>query len=190
MTVTTDAPRKEPDAGRTRNYDPRTQKRCIKCHEWKDRSGENRGFGDHESSSDGLQSICFSCKNKANNVAREKNVMVRLRHHISTRCLTQLGEAAPEGFTRDMERYLGYRVSWLVKYLSWELKRREGPRRKLRDALMEGYHVDHIHPLSRFAVLRDDGTVDWAEFRRCWHPRNLSAIPGEENLKKGAKVKD
>ncbi len=32
--------------------------------------------------------------------------------------------------------------------------------------------------------------VDWDEFKRCWAMTNLSAIPADENLKKGAKVFD
>ena len=121
-----------------------------------------------------------------NTTAREKNVTVRIRHHTATRCTTQLGEHAPEGFVRDLEDYLGYKIKTLVRHLSKDLKDRKGHTRKLRDALNEGYHVDHVRPLSSFPVVSDLG-VDWDAFRECWAVENLSAIPASENLAKGAK---
>jgi len=185
-----------------RDYDRRIHKKCIKCRAWKPRADILReddtvevkhGFGKHADSGDGLQSICYSCKNKMNNKAREKNVTARIRHHTATRCLTQLGKPlTPKNFVTNLEDYLGYRISALVKHLSSDLKEREGRRRKLRDALNEGYHIDHIHPLSKYKVVFTDRggnpTVDWDAFRECWDIHNLTAIPAAENLAKGAKV--
>lgn len=182
-----------------RDSQNKTHKRCIKCRIWKPRKAivddsgnitEKAGFGKHNSS-DGLQSICHSCKNDMNKDARGKDVSARLRHHISTRCLTQLGSAAPKSFVKDMETYLGYRIEALVKSLKRDLKEREGKTRKLRDALSEGYHVDHKKPLSLFSVVVEDSSgnqsVDWDMFKECWAIENLSAIPASENLAKGAK---
>ena len=63
---------------------------------------------------------------------------------------------------------------------------------KLRKCLNEGWHIDHIYPLSKFNVIpkgrEKDATVDWDEFKKCWAISNLVAIPAEENLAKGAKV--
>jgi len=188
----------------TRNVDKRTHKKCIKCRNFKlrldlmhtdddgnDTVVEKRGFGKHESSSDGLQSICFACKNIANTKSRERNVTARIRHHTGTRCLTQLGkEHAPPKFVANLEDYLGYTIRTLVRHLSADLKEREGKSRKLRDALNEGYHIDHRKPLSSFKVIRksqeQQDVVDWDAFRRCWAIENLRAIPAEENLAKGA----
>jgi len=185
-----------------RDYNKKDYKKCIKCRNWKprrdltDEAGEvkKKGFGAHNSS-DGLQSICFACKNVANTKSRERNVTARIRHHTATRCLTQLGELAPEGFTQALETHLGYRIRALTKHLSADLKEREGPKRKLRDALNDGYHIDHIRPLSSFSVVTcldetdPNGVmfVDWDEFRRCWAIENLTAITQAENLAKGAK---
>lgn len=105
---------------------------------------------------------------------------------MSTRCLTQLGSLAPEGFTARMDSYLGYSMPELVRGLSERLKQ-DFPDKRLRDCLNEGWHVDHIYPLSKFDVLVN-GEVNWKEFRRCWAINNLRAIPAEDNLKKGAKV--
>lgn len=201
-----------------RNYDKKTHKRCIKCKKWQprettydDETGEileKACFGKHESSDDGLQSICQRCKNKMNTKSREQNTTARLRHHISTRCAFQLGKLMPDHFARDLEDYLGYRIKTLVKHLRVKLKEREGNDRKLRDALNEGYHVDHIKPLSSYMVIctecgdqtpyeNDDighdfmdvaeQYVDWEVFKLCWAVENLEAIPADENLKKGAK---
>lgn len=181
-----------------RDYNKKFYKKCIKCRSWKPREDIEqedglvlkRGFGRHNSS-DGLQSICYTCKNVMNTRSREKNSTARIRHHTATRCLTQLGELAPDNFTRDMEHHLGYRITKLVKHLGKDLKEREGHTRKLRDALNEGYHIDHIRPLSSFPVIFTDRSggesVDWDVFRECWAIENLSAIPADENLAKGAK---
>ena len=179
-----------------KGYDKKTQKRCIKCRVWKPREdneelNEKAAFGKHESSSDGLQSICQACKNVANKAARNQNVSARLRHHIATRCLNQLGIYAPEEFTKNLETHLGYKIRTLVKHLRTDLQEREGKGRKLRDALNEGYHVDHKRPLSLYPVIGDgeDGEsfINWEVFRECWAIENLSAIPAAENLAKGAK---
>ena len=147
-----------------RTYDKRIWKKCIKCRGWHPRedivdeeTGEvtrKHGFGAHPDSSDGLQSICFFCKNAMNIAARSMNVTARIRHHTGTRCLTQLGKKlTPPKFVANLEDYLGYKFPTLVKALSKDLKEREGPKRKLRDALNEGYHIDHIIPLSSFQVI-------------------------------------
>ncbi len=191
------------NASRKREYDKRIYKKCIKCRNWKAREDTTvtlsddstkeltHGFGKHADSSDGLQSICISCKNGMNAKARERNPTQRIRHHTGTRCLTQLGDMAPESFVADLEKYLGYKIPRLVKHLAAGLKEREGPKRKLRDALAEGYHIDHITPLSSFKVIRksqtQEDTVDWLAFKACWRMENLRAIPADENLAKGAK---
>ncbi len=166
--------------------DKRTHKRCIKCRTWK----LKEDFGAHADNADGKQVICYSCKSAANNRRRNQNVSARLRHHVATRCLSQLGANAPEGFTKDLEHYLGYRISFLVRHLREDLKAREGDDRRLRDAFDDGYHVDHIRPLMSFYVVQEDEgeyQIDWECFRECWAVENLSAIPGSDNLAKGAK---
>jgi len=179
-----------------RDYDKKTHKKCIQCRAWRLRVAlldpetgtiiERAGFGKHDSS-DGLQSICHVCKNENNNKSRQKNATARIRHHIGTRCRTQLGDLAPPNFLTDLEDHLGYRIRKLEKALRKDLKSREGGKRSLREALQEGYHIDHLYPLSRFAVVVN-GQVDWDMFRKCWAIENLSAIPAAENLAKGAKV--
>ena len=183
-----------------REFDKRIWKKCIKCRGWHPREDilnedgsvqRKHGFGKHEDSSDGLQSICFFCKNAMNIKSRSRNVTARVRHHTGTRCLTQLGKKlTPPKFVANLEDYLGYKIPTLVKALSRDLKEREGPKRKLRDALNEGYHIDHIKPLSSFPVIYRTQAqveeVDWDVFRECWSITNLRAIPADENLAKGA----
>lgn len=187
----------------TREVNKKLYKKCIKCRAWRPREDiedeldghiQKRQFGLHESSSDGLQSICYSCKNIMSSRAKSKNASQRIRHHTGTRCITQLGDLAPTQFIMCMEDYLGYKIVALVKALGKDLKEREGPKRKLRDALNEGYHIDHIVPLSSFKVIQEyEGsppTVDWDKFRECWAITNLRAIPADENLAKGATTDD
>lgn len=157
-------------------------KKCGKC-------GKKQTldqFGSHEDTSDGLQTYCRMCKNQLNVKARQINVNVRLKHHIATRVTDQLGPLAPSDTYARIEELLGYRVKTLTRHLRQDLQKRE-PGKTLRDALDEGYHVDHIHPLSAFPVIYS-GEVDWSIFRDCWALTNLRAIPAAENLAKGAKV--
>lgn len=176
---------KSPPEQEKGNFDKKTDKKCIKCRKWLNRQ---EFFGKHDTSTDGYQSICKTCKGEANKDARRRNITARIRHHVATRCLDQLGDRAPKGLTKNIEDYLGYKFKVLIRHLRADLRKREGEDRKLIDALNEGYHVDHIYPLSRFKVLDDDGEVDWDMFRECWRIENLSAIPAKENLQKGAKV--
>jgi hypothetical protein len=174
-----------PAAPRIRSYDRATHKKCIRCREVLPKER----FGDHNSA-DGKQSICFDCKNKRGKQLREINVRARLRHHISTRVISQLGHLCPEGVTRDLEQYLGYSFAVLVRHLADRLKK-DYPDKKLVQVLQDGWHVDHLYPLSRYKVVDEPANrIDWEEFRRCWDPNNLAAIPAEDNLKKGAKIVD
>jgi len=176
-------PSSSPPAAK-RIIDRGSEKYCIKCKQVR----KKEEFGKNKDQPDGLQSYCKFCKAELGKRRRERNVRARLRHHISTRVADQLGNLCPSGLTRDLEKYLGYRMSVLVEALSADLKRRY-PDKKLRDVLQEGWHIDHIYPLSRFKVIKG-GEVDWEEFRRCWHPTNLTAIPAEDNLRKGARVQN
>lgn len=176
-----------------RNFDKLTHKKCITC---RDVHLKETHFGQHDDTWDGYQVICKICKGDMNKRNRNRNVSQYLRHHIATRCLTQLGEFAPEEFTKNLEKHLGYKITALVKHLRQDLQEREGPKRKLRDALNEGYHIDHIHPLSKFMVIKPQVSkdevvgeeVDWEVFKECWAMTNLRAIPAAENLAKGATV--
>ena len=169
-----------------KSYDRKTHKKCTRCRTVK----PLEEFGAHEDNADGKQVHCYKCKNLLGKQRQNMNVKARLRHHIATRATTQLGELAPDGLTKNIEDHLGYRLSELVKRLRAHLEE-DYPEEnyRLRDVLNAGWHVDHTYPLSKFAVVVED-KVDWEEFKRCWDPANLRAIPAEDNLKKGAKVVD
>lgn len=157
-------------------------KKCVKCGAKKPLSD----FGTHSDTADGRQSYCKTCKNALNVKARQINVNVRLKHHIATRVIDQLGLLAPPDTYARIEELLGYRIKTLTRYLRTDLQKRE-PHKTLKQALEEGYHVDHIYPLSKFPVVQE-GAVDWGAFRECWALENLTAIPAAENLAKGSKV--
>lgn len=170
----TDASTSTPKNGKIR------LKKCAKCGNKKPLVD----FDKSDTSHDGHQSYCKQCKNAMHGQRHKQNVRARLRHHMATRIQSQLGDLAPSSLTRDLDTYLGYPISQLVKALRADLMEREG--KKLNQALEEGYHVDHIKPLSSYQVIRD-GEVDWDTFRECWAIKNLKAIPASVNLAKGAK---
>jgi len=152
---------------------------CVKCKSTKLRNK----FGKHESSRDGLQSYCLQCRNDLQKRRRLEDPVYRLRHHISARVGSQI-KKKPKGYVADLEKYLGYTFKELSHYLEEELRSREGSKRSIMDAFNEGYHVDHILPLSSFGDL----DIDSHGFRICWEMANLRTIPAEENLEKGSKI--
>ncbi len=144
-------------------------------------------FGKNSSSSDGHKSYCADCTNQLGARRRKLNIAGRLKHHFATRIKKQLQLCEctiPENLTEHLERYLGYPMWKLRKYLDLEIKHREGI--SLRQALDRDYHVDHIQPMSSFDV-KECGDLT---FRQCWALKNLRAIPAEENLAKGASIID
>lgn len=156
-------------------------KKCSKCGEVK----TPEEFDPAEGSTDGRQAYCKECKNGMNKKRRDENLPFRIKHHMSSRILKQLDGNCPSNLTENLEHYLGYKIPALVKYLELELRAREHI--SLEEAILKrGYHVDHIHPLSKFNVT----SADDPEFKACWAMKNLRAISSQENLKKGAKVLD
>jgi hypothetical protein len=46
------------------------------------------------------------------------------------------------------------------------------------------WHIDHIIPVSSFALIRQDGEYDWDEVRQCWSLANLQPLTAAENFNK------
>lgn len=155
------------------------QRRCPKCKGW----FAPTEFGSNSTSSDGLQTYCRLCRNKVRAEKNKGDINHRLKHHIAVRVKSQMAGVGgvPDGYVKDLEQYLGYKMWELKRSLSSDIFKREGV--TLRVALSRGYHIDHKRPLSSFApqALGDD------EFRACWAISNLWAIPAVDNLAKGAK---
>jgi hypothetical protein len=152
-------------------------KRCTKCGETKPMDR----FDPHSGSADGRQAYCKQCKSKLNKLRRDNSPAARLKHHIASRCMKQVPNC-PGDLTTYLEEYLGYSMLELVNHLDRDIRGREGI--SLEESFRRGYHMDHKHPLSRYKPLE----VGDEEFRKCWALNNLWMIPGEQNLKKGAKV--
>ncbi len=158
------------------------RKKCAKCGQIK----PHTEFGKHTTSSDGRQSYCNKCKNALHKRRRHVNVAFRIKHHFSTRIKDQLGENCPEGLYKNLEKYLGYNFNQLRKVLHRDIMEREGI--SAREALQDGYHIDHRVPLHSFQVTEIDTPEGLQKFRKCWEMSNLKLIPAAENLAKGGKV--
>ena len=176
------------------------RKRCTRCKKWfriNQKSSRFEGIGRLGSSaSDGYQNICKHCKSTRQTVIRNMDPVKRMKHHFSTRITRQLGPYAHRNVTTKLEQYLGYPLKRLHKKLSVQSKEDYGL--SLKRALIAGYHIDHIRPLSSFSIFKPgalentqdwsiEDAVDWDVFRACWHPDNLKIVTAGENLRKGAK---
>ena len=53
---------------------------------------------------------------------------------------------------------------------------------------LKGWHVDHIKPVASFAFIRDDGTIDHEEIKKCYALENLRPLWAAENFRKGARA--
>ena len=154
-------------------------KKCAKCGE----AQPVTNFAKHTTSSDGRASYCNNCRNNLGAKRRKKNLAYKLRHHIHARIIKySYTNGIPKGLVTDLERYLGYSMFQLKKYLQKDLFDREGI--TLREAFDRGYHREHITPLSSYDI-KDIGD---REFLQCWEMTNLRMITAEENLAKGAKM--
>lgn len=150
-------------------------KKCSNCGIRKPYSS----FPPHGETADGYATRCKSCRNEAHAKRRKSNIMYRLKHHIATRVEKQCN--VPKGFVTNLPLYLGYQIGELRAKLEKEMHVKHGF--GLKRAIVEGWHLDHIKPLSLFNVVEigDD------EFRACWAISNLEMKPAAENLAKGAK---
>lgn len=157
------------------------RKKCAKCGQIK----PHTEFGKHSSSNDGRQSYCNTCKNNLHKRRRHINVKFRIKHHFSTRIKDQLGENCPDGLFANLEKHLGYSFRELRKALHKDIMQREGI--SAREALQDGYHIDHKIPLHSFRVTEINTFEGLERFRKCWEISNLKLIPASENLAKGGK---
>lgn len=182
MVTTTTTTDTDTDAN-TSTVIPLRRKKCPKCGTKKPRTSEY--FAKHDTSGDGLSSYCKVCRNALRKRKQQSNIRMRLKHHIGTRVAKQCTDL-PAQYMKHLERYLGYSISKLRVHLNKKLLERDGDEEgiTLKEALNQSYHLDHIHPLSKFDVtyITDEA------FRECWAIDNLEMIPAEVNLRKGSKV--
>ena len=172
---------KDKDKGKTSSVGAVGTKRCTKCGEIR----PVKDFRPHDTTADGLAAYCRFCQNQLNKNYRDKNVVMRIKHHFATRVADQFkgAENLPKGYTEKLEDYLGYNLATLVETLDMKLHE-EFPDtgHNTLSALKDGWHIDHIRPLRLFPTK----VIGDTEFRKCWAPSNLRVIPAEDNLAKGS----
>lgn len=171
-----DPSKKAPSNGKTSSGRAKT---CSKCKLPK----PIERFPPHPNTADGLAAWCKDCRAVLRKRRNQTNMGARLKHHFAARMTQQLKDNGIEEvppLVLEMESYLGYKMGDLVRYLDADVREREGM--SLKEAFDEGYHVDHITPLSKFPF----GEIGDEGFRECWAMGNLRAIPAADNLKKGS----
>ena len=163
-----------PTAGRT--------KRCKKCNEVKSLTD----FGPHPSTRDGLQSFCKKCRDSYHKTRRDNDPAFRLKHHFASRIRTQL-DPCPKDYFGELEALMDCDLKALAAQLNTQCLRDYG--KTLLRCLHEGYHVDHITPLSHYGSTLDPNNPDDIRlFRECWHSSNLQMLSASDNLSKGTSV--
>lgn len=173
------AAKKEPATSTVSRKGPEGKnKRCAKC-------GELKGIKDfptHSTSTDGYAAYCRDCKNELAKLRRLRDPLARLRHYTVTRIKNEFPkEKVPADIHTNLEHYLGYKLTELVRALRNDIKAREGI--SLVKSFMLDYHLDHKKPHSSFKVVE----IGDEEFQKCWAIDNLWMIPAKTNLQKGAK---
>ena len=82
---------------------------------------------------------------------------------------------------RHWESLVGYSLNDLIKHLKTTM-----PKNCTWNDYMNGkLHIDHRTPISVFNF----DNSNQIDFRKCWALKNLQLLPAEENLIKGAKLK-
>lgn len=154
-------------------------KTCTKCGETRDLVD----FRPHDTTADGYAAYCRLCQNELNKNYRNKNMPMRIKHHFATRVRDQFSIRSidlPKRYVEDLEEYLGYSMQELYEDLDRRV--RDEFDITAKDALLKGWHIDHVRPLRDFDVR---GLGD-PTFRECWAISNLRIIPAEDNLAKGS----
>jgi len=100
---------------------------------------------------------------------------VRLRNIMRTRLCTALKRGTKSG---SAVRDLGCSIQYLIAYL----EERFSPGMSWENHAHDGWHIDHILPLSSFDL------TDREQFLRACHYTNLQPLWAADNLSKGYKI--
>jgi len=116
---------------------------------------------------------------KKQGLRRSKDPKCRLYANISSGMRGSIRKGSKNG--RCWETLVGYTVDQLIKRLKKTL-----PKGYIWQDYLDGkLHIDHIIPKSVFNFTK----YTQIDFRKCWALKNLQLLPAEENLIKGAKLK-
>ena len=99
-----------------------------------------------------------------------------LRDRLSSNLYQNLKQYTQEGKTFSSSKY-GIDYSAITSSLEKEAEEVHG--KSIPQLMEEGYHVDHIIPVSNYNL------EDPEEVGRCYHPDNLRWLPGRENKSRG-----
>lgn len=160
---------------------PTGMKQCTKCKETRPLTE----YRPHDTTADGLAAYCKFCQNELNKKYRNRNLPMRLKHHFASRVKDQFrvrGIGLPPRYTEELEKYLGYTMDELFAHLDERVQIEYQVDAK--KAILGGWHVDHIKPLSTYDVKEIGDPI----FKACWDLDNLRLMPARENFEKGANL--
>jgi hypothetical protein len=203
--------RRANDTRPKKRYPPRTEgsKICPRC----DSKKHVRDFSKNSSNKDGLDSWCKACSREASNTyasshrdeakarahkwAKEHKDRVRLRakesyHNNIDRKLGMLLRNRLGHLLRNRQkrgsaiRDLGCSLSKFKGYIEalFYPHPRTGEMMTWNNWARDGWHLDHIKPLSSFDL------TDRESFLKACHYSNIQPLWAEENLSKGARISE
>jgi len=172
------------EISRKRPKVPEQNKRCCRCKQTKPVDI----FYNDKYTPDRLSRKCKDCADTVNRQYRrnnkdivreqkrnyiENNIQAKISHNLRTR----VGKIIKNKTIKTFEA-LGCSAEELIEHL----ESRFLPRMNWENYGPEGWHVDHIIPLSSFDL------TDLMQFKKACHYTNLQPLWARDNLSKGSKI--
>ena len=154
-------------------------------HEYQKHLAKEAGFKSlteykkHLAKENGFESLYEYEKHRAKENGKLEQFL--LKDRLSSNLYQNLKQFTKEGKTFSSSKY-GIDYSAIISSLEKEAEEVHG--KNIGQLMEEGYHVDHIIPVSNYNL------EDPEEVGRCYHPDNLRWLPGEENKSRGNKFRD
>ena len=150
-------------------------------------------------SRDGLASICRQCTTKRTAEWRKRNperrrensrksIREKRKNDPNFRVKDAIGKQIHDALRRKKGGVRSFKkLSYTPEALRHHLERQFSEGMNWDNYGKEGWHIDHIVPISSFKLVTENGKVDWDEVALCWALTNLRPLWAKDNLSKAFK---